>query len=201
MAEPGTTYSRVVAWLKIVLPLAALALLSTLFLLARDRDITGDVPFAKVDIEERARDPQLTRPHFTGVTDGGDRISVTAESARPDPAKPTTVVVTGINTRIDLSGGSRLELKSGSGRLNNADGLVVLSDGVTVTSSNGYQVQTDEILTETRTLNAESTGPVIGTGPMGQFEAGKLVVKQGEEEGEALLFFTNGVKLVYTRNE
>ena len=46
MAMGGMTYSRMIAWLKILLPLAALVLLSTLFLFARPRNPIATLPFA-----------------------------------------------------------------------------------------------------------------------------------------------------------
>ena len=44
-------YSRMVAIFKVLLPLAALAILSTLFLLSRTIDPTTTIPFADQDFE------------------------------------------------------------------------------------------------------------------------------------------------------
>ena len=76
-------YSRTVAYLKVLLPLTALALLSTLFLISRGIDTEAVIPFAQKDIEERMRGQQLTAPFFSGTTSGGDEIMVTASTARP----------------------------------------------------------------------------------------------------------------------
>ncbi|MBL9052753.1 MAG: hypothetical protein JNN02_03385, partial [Tabrizicola sp.] len=43
-------HTRVVTWLKVLLPLAALAILSTLFLLADQINPDDALPFAEVDV-------------------------------------------------------------------------------------------------------------------------------------------------------
>ena len=47
-------HSRVVAWMKIILPRAALGLLSTLFLISRTVDPTQQPPISQIDLEQRA---------------------------------------------------------------------------------------------------------------------------------------------------
>ena len=44
-------HSHVMAWLKVLLPMAALALLSTLFLLSRRTDPVTDLPISDVELE------------------------------------------------------------------------------------------------------------------------------------------------------
>ena len=78
-------HSALVGWLKIVLPLTALGLLSTLFLVSRTIDPSDAIPFATVDIEDRIRQPRLTLPTWAGVTDDGSAMTVTATEARPLP--------------------------------------------------------------------------------------------------------------------
>ena len=55
-------YSRMVTFLKVLLPLAALALLSTLFLISRGINTKATIPFAAHEIEERMRGQQITAP-------------------------------------------------------------------------------------------------------------------------------------------
>ena len=55
-------HTRVVGWLKLALPLAALVILSTLFLVADRIDPEDALPYAKVDVEGLARAPRMTAP-------------------------------------------------------------------------------------------------------------------------------------------
>ena len=80
-------HSRLVGWLKVVLPLAALAILSTLFLLADLIDPTAAIPYAEVDVEDLARDPRWGR---TEETYGEDPHLVSQMGAAAMVAVPTT---------------------------------------------------------------------------------------------------------------
>ena len=46
----------------------ALALLATLFLLADRIDPDDALPYAEVDVEDRAREPRMTAPTYAGIT-------------------------------------------------------------------------------------------------------------------------------------
>ena len=90
------THSRVVAWLKIALPLAALAVLATLFLLADRIDPDDALPYAEVDVEDRARTPRMTAPTYAGVTSDGARTELTAASAQIDDEARQVVLSGGV---------------------------------------------------------------------------------------------------------
>ena len=77
-------HSRLVGWLKVALPLLALAILSTLFLVARTIDPEAAIPYAEVDIAERIREPRMTAPAYAGVTKDGATLTLTADEARPE---------------------------------------------------------------------------------------------------------------------
>lgn len=200
MADSGFTYSRLVAFLIVILPLCALGLLSTLFLISRDfgGDLSNSIPFAERELEKRARDQQITAPFFSGKTTGGHLVSFTAKTARPDPNDPAKSSAKEMAARIDLTDGSQLRFSSDLAQVNNHDHTVTLSGKVLIQSSNGYSVQTEELTSAMRELKAESPGLVAGNGPIGRFEAGKMEILPSGSSDEATLLFTNGVKLIYT---
>ena len=85
MAISGNdTHSRMVFLLKVILPLAALAILSTLFLISRTIDPSAAIPYATVDVADRIREPRMTAPAYAGVTADGASLTVTADQASPD---------------------------------------------------------------------------------------------------------------------
>ena len=53
MTKPLHLHSRMVFWLKIAMPLLALAILSTLFLFARQVEFEGTLPYAQVEIDDQ----------------------------------------------------------------------------------------------------------------------------------------------------
>jgi lipopolysaccharide export system protein LptC len=197
MAFHETFYSRLVRGLKIILPLAALVLLSTVFLLSRGRDATNAIPYARVDLQERIKEGVVNRPHFSGATRNGDLITFVAETAKPDPDDNAKAVAKNLAARIDLTSGTRITFAADIALLDTDLGNAHLTGGVSVSSSTGYNVQTEGLRTSLQEVAAESDGPVAGTGPGGQINAGKMVLTSDNETGDAHLLFTNRVKLVY----
>lgn len=190
-------YSRLVAWLKILLPLAALGLLSTLFLLSRDVATTPTIPFSQIELEERLRDQQITGAAFAGATLRGDLIALTAAAARPVADELGQVRLSDLTVTLDLVGGTRISLTADTGAANEADDLVRLEGGVTIDSSIGYRITARTLETGMRSLRAETDEPIDATGPPGQFSAGAMQLRADPEGSNAHLVFTNGVKLIY----
>ncbi len=192
-----TLYSRIVSWLKIILPLVALAILSTLFLLSRGRDNLGAIPFTQTELQERIREGMVNKPYFAGASAQGDLISFTAETAKPDPERNAAARAEKLSARIDLVGGTTITFTSDNALLDTAEDTARLTGGVIVTTTTGYDLRTEGLFTSMREIEAESNGPVSGTGPAGAINAGKMVLNSDPETGDAHLFFTNRVKLVY----
>src|SRR6056297_1253370 len=117
MARADNTYSRVVAGMKVILPLAALGMLSTLFLISNTIDPSDPVPTAPIDLEQRAQDLGVTRPSFAGVTGRGDEIILHAEAARPERDAPQHLLAERVTGEIGLVGGAGLHLRSAMARL------------------------------------------------------------------------------------
>lgn len=77
-------HTQIVGWLKVTLPLMALAILATLFLLADRIDPEAALPYAEVDVEGLAREPRMTAPTYAGTTSDGAALTLSANEARPD---------------------------------------------------------------------------------------------------------------------
>lgn len=198
MTFGSLTYSTVVTLLKVILPLAALGLLSTLFLIARSIEPTTAIPFAKIDLEERARDQRITAPFISGNTSRGDKMSMSASTARPDPDNSDRAYVEKLNARVDLIGGTRVTYSSAAGVIDSAIQQVDLHGGVLVLTSTGYAIRTEALVFGMNELYAKSDTMITANGPPGEFTAGAMILTADEETEDAYLVFTNGVKLVYT---
>lgn len=197
MAVSGDTHSRTVFWLKITLPILALAILSTLFLFSRRIDTEGALPYSEVDVEELAREERLTRPEYSTVAEDGSAISVSAAVARPAAGEAESSAEA-LLMRYETPDGLRIDLAAKSGRIDEGAGAVTLRDGVRITLSNGYDLTTsglDAALDRTRLV---SEGAVTATGPMGQIDAGGMEIRHAEGGADDyVLIFKEGVRLVY----
>ncbi len=192
------TYSRVVAWLKVLLPLAALALLSTLFLVPRSFDLEGAIPFAKVELEKRLRDQQITAPYFAGQTDAGDMISLSAETARPDPDAQDSTIAVNVSARIETTDGGVFTVRADQGEADGEFQEVTLEGKVVMTSSTDITVRTETMIFGLEEVRAESGGDIAADTPMGVLTAGRMALRPSDDSDDIYLFFTKGVKLIYT---
>jgi lipopolysaccharide export system protein LptC len=197
MATRLDSYSRMVAWLKVVLPLTALGLLSTLFLLSRSVSPTSTIPFADTEIEERLRNQQITEPIFAGTTEAGDQISLTASTVRPSSQGAARPEAEDLHVEIALIRGGKVTLSARKGELDLGENVAILRDSVTISNSQGYQVKTEQLRTNMSRVEAETPGSVTATGPLGQLEAGRMKLQADDDGDNVQMVFTNGVKLLY----
>ncbi|WP_212522844.1 LPS export ABC transporter periplasmic protein LptC [Actibacterium sp. MT2.3-13A] len=198
MASRDNAYSRFITLAKIGLPLAALALLSTLFLFSRNIDPTQSIPYATVDVEELVREPRVTAPNYSGVTSDGTAIAVQAKAARPDPAGPGRASAEALSARLDFADGSSADITSAQGRVDTAEGLAYLEGGVVIDTSTGYHITTEALTTALEHTSVVTESTVEATGPLGRLTAGRMQIDEdADAPGQYLLVFKDGVKLVY----
>ena len=138
-------YSRMVSYLKVFLPLAALALLSTLFLISPSSDNEVVIPFADREIEERLRGQQVTAPFFSGSTLQGDEIWVTADVARASNDQP--VIASALKAEIRMVTGGQITLTSDRGTVHPDQDLARFVGNVEITTTEGMVVTTEVLKT------------------------------------------------------
>jgi len=198
MATYDNAYSRFIAWAKIVLPLLALAILSTLFLFSRGLDPGQTIPYADVDIEELAREPRITAPNYAGVTEDGAALSIFAQTARPDPDSPERVNALDLRAAIDAPDGLRIDITSAIGTMDSRRRQAELGGGVRVETSTGFTLRTDRLTTSLDGALMAADSVITADSPLGSISAGQMRLERGDgETNHYLLVFKGGVKLIY----
>jgi lipopolysaccharide export system protein LptC len=197
MTKYDNFHSTAVAWLKVALPLLALAILSTLFLVSRTIDPSDAIPFAEVDISDRVREPRLTAPTWAGVTDDGAALTIAAKEARPGQngggANASALVV----DLVTPDGGSS-KLVAAHGVIDNVLQALKVSGGVTITTSTGYALETEAMTAALDRTSLVSDTAVAGDGPIGKLTAGAMELRQANDGTDSyVLILRNGVKLLY----
>ncbi|WP_424832023.1 hypothetical protein [Ruegeria sp.] len=189
-------HSRWVQFLKVVLPLMAIALLSTVFLLSRSIETNVSVPFSREAIDERLANQAVTRPNYKGVTSKGEEIQVQATQATQgsENAVPTASDLRG---RFGLSNGGEISLHSNSGSIRPDKGTATFVGDVVITTADGIQVTTDILNTSLEEIRGDTPGQIDGTGPIGDFTAGRMTFGTEKADGPVHILFTDGVKLIY----
>lgn len=190
-------YSGFVAWVKIVLPLAALGILSTVFVFSDKFDPEETVPATGIDIEERARDQGATNAVFAGVTARGHEVTLRTARAMPSARAPRQFEAEDMSVRLKLRSGREIDIAARKGAVDQPRDRAVLSGDVAFRTSDGYALASDRMLVGFGELYAESPGPVSGTAPAGELTAQRMVLSTDPETETLHLLFTAGVKLVY----
>lgn len=190
-------YSRLVAWMKVALPLGALALIAALFLSARERGELSEI-FTAEELARLGAGLRLDNPRFAGMTDAGEPFVVRADWALPDSAMPRVVELERPRGEIQLADGRTFTAAAASGELDRRRETVRLEGGVTVTSSDGQRVETERVWIDLDRQTARAPGPVSANGPRGEIEAGSMRAAAGEtglDDGK--IWFENRVRLVF----
>lgn len=195
-------YSRVVAWLKILLPLLGVVLLSTVFLVQKEDEFDGGLVFSQIDLDSLGDGLTIRSPRFNGATKSGDSFSIVAETALPDGPKPKTIAFTALHARTDYVSGVSVEVSAKQGVAVLASQEIVAEGGVLVETSQGYVGTTDAATANLRTGAMFTHGPIRMTGPLGDLEAGRMEIRlldgaDGALNKNQFFWFENGVKLVY----
>ncbi len=189
-------YSRWVTFLKVLLPLAALGLLSTLFLLSRKVDPDATIPFADREIADRLRDQQITAPAFTGTSSKGDDIFISAATVSP-PIGDKPAQAREIEARLEGKRGQMIRMRATQGTLEDKIGRATLFENVVIDTSTGYVIRTDLLTAQLDESAASSPGQVHGNGPLGEFSAGSMEITSENERDGLHIVFKNGIRLLY----
>lgn len=191
----GNTYSQLVDWLKLVLPLIAIGILSTLFLLSEAPDPERALPYAEVDVAQLARELRLSQPRFAGVTPEGREITLTAEAAAPDFDTTDVIVTDRIEGRIALADEGFVTVEALVGRIDIAAQIADLSGGVEALTDAGYRLISDAVRLRLAETGLSAPGDVRIEGPGIELTAGTM--EYGGDAGAEVLSFTGGVRLLY----
>lgn len=197
MTTYDNAYSRWVAWLKVLLPMGALAILSTLFLMSQQRDPDAAIPYSDAEVAEILREQKIAQPDYAGVTRDGTSISLTADSARPDGAGQFSTAA--LRGSIETPDGGRLNLEAAEGTIDNGAQIARMTGGVRIQTSTGYTIQTTGLEAALDAASVITDGPITADGPPGQLRAGRMELRQDGVGGKStyVLVFTEGVDLLY----
>ena len=190
-------YSRFVFWLKVSLPLAALAILSTLFLVSETLDPNKAIPYAEVDVEKILREQGVTRPTFGGVTEDGATVTLGADSVRPMAGEGLRLRGETLTVRVGMPEGAVVTIDSPVGEIDTTARLAALTGGAVLESSLGYSVRTDALSAAFDGVDASTDGAVAVTAPGMTIDAGGMALSRREEGNGYVLVFNGGVRLVY----
>jgi len=194
--EQVRSYSRIVTWMKVLLPLAAVAVISALFLSAQKQSDLSEI-FTAEELVTLGAGLRLDNPRFAGVTENGEPFAIRADWALPDSAMPRIIDLERPEGEIEMSDGRTIAARSATGRMQRKQKILVLEGGVVLDTSDGYHAETEYMEIDLGAETAMSPGPISGSGPAGQIDAGSFRATTGADgAGGRTIWFENKVRLV-----
>lgn len=195
MAVADNAYSRFVQWVKIILPLLALGLLSTMFLFSRTVNPEDAIPISEVDVEQIAKEQRLAAPEFSAVTSDGSTVTVRAAVARPDLTDSRRLSAEDVDAQILTQRGLKIDIDANEALYDGGADQLSLTGDVQITTSTGYALRTETLVADLEETGLVSESEVRGNGPSGKLEAGRMELRG--QSGAQVLVFKDGVKLLY----
>lgn len=195
-------YTLLVTWLKIVLPLIALAMLSSIFLISQRIDPGTTLPAAESDLADRLREPRLTEPIFSGVAPDGAAVTVTADDMRPLPGSLTKGTAQTLTALMETTGGGLVTLAAPKGLLDSAAQTLALSGGATIVTHDGYSLAAPEMTGSLPLSELTATGGVTGGSPFGTIRSDRMHVSRNPAQPDThIVDFIGAVRLIYQAPE
>lgn len=187
--------SRIVAWLRVILPLTALAILSVLFLLGRKPESDATIPYADVDPQDLAERQAITNPTYTGVTDSGAQLTIAGREAVPGQQK-SSGSLSAVRMTIRAQDGRAADVSAGSARMEGDQ--VTLAEGVRMTTADGWVLTAPEFLASTSAGTVRADSQVDVRAPFGNLTAGNMELRPvAPGAPDQILDLKGGVRLLY----
>lgn len=207
MRRSQGNYSRFVAYLKIGMPLVALLLLGTVFLVTSPDDFKGPgLVFTEQDRLALREGLHIVDPTISGATGNRDTYIFRARSMYNTPGNANLVTAETLSGEIAMGDGRAISIAGTIAELDISAETFHLSGGASLASSDGYTAETQGLIADLKAGTIVSEGPVVADGPAGHVEAGLLRISTnpksaaGESEN-TVIWFGNGVKLLFEPNQ
>ncbi len=172
-------YTRFVGIMKIVLPVAAMFIVSTVIVYSTLPSGNDRLALNIEEIKEVGEDLQMTEPKLT-FTDKKERdYLVVANTAVQDPGNQDVWDLKDIDADLTPKGGGWIKLTSTSGILNSQQEVLDLMGVVDVTSHDGYEFHAVTAKVDFGEGSVVSEDPVKGSGPGGAISADSFRIFDG----------------------
>jgi len=182
---PIHRYSRFVAWMKVALPAAAMALLLLVVVWPRIQSAVEHISkLPRIDFSQ-ARDLRMVNLHYAGKDRHNRPFTVTAEGARQRPEVDDLVELEGPKADLTTESDTWFALTAYSGLYRPQSQLLDLFGSVEVFQDKGNEFTTDSAHVDMAKGSAEGDDPIEGHGTFGSIKAEGFRI---ENQGDVIIF-------------
>ncbi|MDA0901340.1 MAG: LPS export ABC transporter periplasmic protein LptC [Proteobacteria bacterium] len=191
----SATYSRIVTFSKLVLPLAALVVLSLMFLFSGRPDPNQALPLATQSADGQLGQQGMTNPHFAMVTGSGRTLELIASSAEPVALDANQIFATDVMARITRLMGARDQITADQALWNSQTTDTQLTGNIVATTPEGYRLDTEELSINAASGDIVAPQAVLITSDEIRLEAGQMAITGPSDH--QVVHFQGGVRLLY----
>jgi lipopolysaccharide export system protein LptC len=196
VTQPGKaayspTYSKIIRWMRLALPLTALAIAAIVFSWSGPRQSLLSRT-ADTEIRKTIGKNELVSPRFENVDAQNRPYTLTAERAVQDKIDGNVIVLEKPRGDMVLEDNHWIAMEASEGAFEQADRKLLLRGNVRLFRDGGYQLETPELHIDIANNTALSEKDVYGQGPEGTLEARGLL----GDNIKGTLVFTGPAKLV-----
>ena len=189
-------YSALVAWLKTLLPIVALGLLSTIFLFSGKVDVTQSLPYAEHNIAEIIREQRITQPYFTGIASNGTEIALSAAYASPQVENAHILEITDLSVVLRSTSDRMVQVTAGRRALDSARQTAQISTDVHIAALPDFWVTTEALDMNFNQGFISAKGGFQGVTALGAITAEEMHLQMTADDQQ--IVFLNDVRLVYS---
>lgn len=191
----GATYSQIITFSKLVLPLAALLVLSLMFLFSGRPDPNQALPLAARNADSELGQQGMTNPRFTMVTGSGRQLELIASSTEPIDPDANQILATNVTAEITRLAGGRDQITADQALWNSQTTDTRLTGNIVATSPEGYRLDTEELSINAASGDIIAPVAVLITSDGIRLEAGQMAITGPSDH--QVVHFQGGVRLLY----
>lgn len=196
-APRDQSHSNRVTRLRLLLPLAAVAIIAVLMIWPKIEAEISERRLApskldKAALQQAATQNRLLSANFSSVDSKGRPFTITSEEAVQQTDNPDNVQLKSPKGTVQLDETDTLEAKSVSGLYAQGEQHLTLNENVVITRSDGTTLKTQKLFVNLKTNESSTDVPVVIDGPQGHLTAAGMVVKNGG----AVTVFPGPAKLI-----
>jgi lipopolysaccharide export system protein LptC len=183
--------TRLVKRLKIILPTVAAVAIAGAFTAYRLGP--RDLPFSMSGLNLSEKSLTIEKPRVSGFEGSTQSYDLSAERAIQDLSKPGMVRLETIAGNFGVQAGANATMAAKTGLYDSNAQTLVLSDGISVKTTTGYDVSLSEAALDFRQKTLVSSMPVVINTGEGEIHANAVHVTEGGRK----IVFDRGVTVTY----
>jgi lipopolysaccharide export system protein LptC len=185
--------TRLVGWLKIVLPVIAVIAVIGYFAVIKFMNGIGDVAISMSGLNLDAKSLTIDKPRVSGFKGTAQSYDLSAERAIQDLTNPKRVALETISGSFGVQSHASATMAAKSGIYDTDAETLLLKDGVSVQTTTGYEVRLTDAAVDFKQRTLSSGNEVMIKTGEGTLHANSVHVSDGGKK----ITFGDGVSVTY----